>query len=318
MPVGGQRRAPRRATRRAIADRHDHDAPPPASRSVAARSGSPAVLSRTFQATWRTAEMATRPMMNGLTSGRYPPRSRHVRPFPAAAQRRPSTRAARAERQPEAVCPRSAASARSLRTRRCASTRLASDARPSRTRIPVQRSNGSKVAPWMTRVPPATGSSRQLHSLSNPDAVTRSRKRALGPRLEALDPGRVAQQPEPGPRRARRRGRRPGRRGRPELELREERGRRRRVVERRPHDPRRGMDEDPPLDRAASVSASGRRDRRRDVRLRCRRHGQPPIGCQTVFISRKAAIHSGRSAAASSSQSKRASATRGRPARAGA
>ena len=47
-------------------------------------------------------------------------------------------------------------------------------------------------------------------------------------------------------------------------------------------------------------------------------HRQPPIGCQTVFISRKAAIHSGRSAAASSSQSKRASATRGRAARAGA
>ena len=36
---------------------------------------------------------------------------------------------------------------------------------------------------------------------------------------------------------------------------------------------------------------------------------QTPIGCQTVFISRKAAIHSGRSVARSSSQSKRASAT---------
>ena len=54
----------------------------------------------------------------------------------------------------------------------------------------------------------------------------------------------------------------------------------------------------------------------RPVRSPCRasaagahRHRQPPIGCQTVFISRKAAIHSGRSAAASSSQSKRASAT---------
>ena len=73
-----------------------------------------------------------------------------------------------------------AASARSFRTRRCASTRLASEARPSRTRMPVQRSNGSNVAAWMTRVPPATGSSRQLHSLSKPDAVTRTRKRESG------------------------------------------------------------------------------------------------------------------------------------------
>ena len=46
--------------------------------------------------------------------------------------------------------------------------------------MPVQRSNGSNVAAWMTRVPPATGSSRQLHSLSKPDAVTRSRKRESG------------------------------------------------------------------------------------------------------------------------------------------
>ena len=73
-----------------------------------------------------------------------------------------------------------AASARSFRTRRCASTRLASEARPRRTRIPVQRSNGSNVAAWMTFVPPATGSSRQLHSLSKPDAVTRTRKRESG------------------------------------------------------------------------------------------------------------------------------------------
>ena len=78
------------------------------------------------------------------------------------------------------LVPRWAASARSLSARRCDSTRVASDARPSRTRIPVQRSNGSKVAPWITRVPPATGSSRQLHSLSKPDAVTRRRKRASG------------------------------------------------------------------------------------------------------------------------------------------
>ncbi len=75
---------------------------------------------------------------------------------------------------------RSAASARSLSSRRCVSTRLASDARPSRTRMPVQRSNGSNVAAWMTLVPPATGSSCQLHSLSKPDAVTRSRKRESG------------------------------------------------------------------------------------------------------------------------------------------
>ena len=47
---------------------------------VAARSGSPAVLSRTFQARCRTAETATRPTMNGVTPRRYLPMSRRVRP----------------------------------------------------------------------------------------------------------------------------------------------------------------------------------------------------------------------------------------------
>ena len=176
--------------------------------------------------------------------------------------------------------------------------------------MPVQRSNGSNVAAWMTRVPPATGSSRQLHSLSNPDAGDPHAEARLRPRLEALDPGRVAQQPEPGVRRPGRRGRRPGRRRRPEPELREERGRRGRVVERRPDRPRRGMDEDAPLDgapwRARSPSSATARPAPPPG---ADGHRQPPIGCQTVFISRKAAIHSGRSAAASSSQSKRASAT---------
>ena len=211
-----------------------------------------------------------------------------------------------------------AASARSLRARRCASTRLASEARPRRTRIPVQRSNGSNVAAWMTRVPPATGSRRQLHSLSKPDAVTRSRKRDIGPGLEALDPGRVAQQAEPGACRARRRGGRPGRRGRAELELRKEGAVAAGSWSVAQTVARRGVDEDAPLDgavgrRAGPVGAPA-----------CApppvpdRHPQPPIGCQTVFISRKAAIHSGRSAAASSSQSKRASATVVGPAQRGA
>ena len=63
--------------------------------------------------------------------------------------------------------------------------------------MPVQRSNGSNVAAWMTRVPPATGSSRQLHSLSKPDAGHPQAEARLGPRLEALDPGLLAQQAEP-------------------------------------------------------------------------------------------------------------------------
>src|SRR4051794_19538243 len=97
---------------------------------------------------------------------------------------KPSARAvgcpAPGERQVVGDAERWPASARSLSTRRCASTRLASEARPRRTRMPVHRSNGSNVAAWMTRVPPATGSSRQLHSLSNPEPVTRTRKRDSG------------------------------------------------------------------------------------------------------------------------------------------
>src|SRR5436190_1136877 len=40
--------------------------------SVAVRRGSPAVLSRTFQARCRTADTATRPTMNGVTPGTLP------------------------------------------------------------------------------------------------------------------------------------------------------------------------------------------------------------------------------------------------------
>ena len=47
---------------------------------VAARSGSPAVLSRTFQARCRTADTATSAMTQGSTPGRYLPISRRVRP----------------------------------------------------------------------------------------------------------------------------------------------------------------------------------------------------------------------------------------------
>ena len=48
--------------------------------TVAARSGSPAVLSRTFHATCRTAETATSAMIRGSTPGRYLSRSRRCRP----------------------------------------------------------------------------------------------------------------------------------------------------------------------------------------------------------------------------------------------
>ena len=67
-----------------------------------------------------------------------------------------------------------------LGARRCASTRASSERRPRRTRMSVQRSIGSKVAAWITRVPPAIGSSRHHHSLSNPDPVTRRRKTDSG------------------------------------------------------------------------------------------------------------------------------------------
>ena len=52
---------------------------------VAARSGSPAVLSRTFQARCRTAETATSAMTQGSTPGRYLPMSRRVRPHAQSA-----------------------------------------------------------------------------------------------------------------------------------------------------------------------------------------------------------------------------------------
>ena len=160
----------------------------------------------------------------------------------------------------------------------------------------------------MTRVPPATGSSRQLHSLSKPDAGDPHAEARIGPRLEALDPRLVAQQAEAGPRGAGRRGRRPGRRRRPEPQLREERRGRGRIVERRP-DRRAAWRGRRRAARPAPSSDARRSARRSRVPPPSHRHRQPPIGCQTVFISRKAAIHSGRSAAASSSQSKRASAT---------
>ena len=153
-----------------------------------------------------------------------------------------------------------AASARSLSTRRCASTRLASEARPRRTRMPVHRSNGSNVAAWMTRVPPATGSSRQLHSLSKPDAGHPDPEPRFGSRLEALDPGRVTQQPEP-----RAGGRVVAAAGQagaagPSRSS----GKRtvvgRRVVERRPHRARRRHHEDAAFDGAGvpDASSSGR------------------------------------------------------------
>ncbi len=47
---------------------------------VAARRGSPAVLSRTFQARCRTADTTTSAMTQGSTPGRYLPISRRVRP----------------------------------------------------------------------------------------------------------------------------------------------------------------------------------------------------------------------------------------------
>ena len=58
--------------------------------------------------------------------------------------------------------------------------------------------------------------------------------------------------------------------------------------------------------RASGQGASDAHPIRPDGRLGT---GQAPIGCQTVFISRKAAIHSGRWAARSSVQSKSASLT---------
>ncbi len=57
---------------------------------VAARSGSPAVLSRTFQARWSTADTATRAMTQGSTPGRYLPMSRRVKPT-AQSARPPTT-----------------------------------------------------------------------------------------------------------------------------------------------------------------------------------------------------------------------------------
>ena len=56
----------------ADAERHDRRRDAASSPSVAVRSGSPAVLSRTFQARCRTADTATRPTMNGVTPGTLP------------------------------------------------------------------------------------------------------------------------------------------------------------------------------------------------------------------------------------------------------
>ena len=136
---------------------------------------------------------------------------------------------------------------------------------------PVQRSNGSNVAAWITRVPPATGSSRQLHSLSNPEPRDPQPEERLRPGLEALDPGVLAQQPEAcarGPGRGRGR---PRRGGRTEPQLREQARLSGRVVQRRPDDPRRGLDED------ASLDEAGRRgDGRRVAGSRPPGRGGPP------------------------------------------
>ena len=151
------------------------------------------------------------------------------------------------------------ASARSLSARRCASTRLPSDPRPSRTSSPVQRSNGSNVAEWITRVPPDTDSSCQLHSLSKPDPLTRSRKRASGRASRLSTRASSRRRPSLGAGGAGRRGCRPARGGRPEPELRVDRGAPGGVVQGGPHDPGRGLDEDPSLDeavRAAVVTGS--------------------------------------------------------------
>ena len=59
--------------------------------TVPARNGSPAVLSRTFQETCRTAETATSAMIQGSTPGRYLSRSRRCRPH-APMSRPPTTR----------------------------------------------------------------------------------------------------------------------------------------------------------------------------------------------------------------------------------
>ena len=171
----------------------------------------------------------------------------------------------------------------------------------------VQRSIGSKVAAWITRVPPAIGSRRHHHSLSKPEPVTRSRNTDSGRASRLSTRAVLAQQPEACPRRAGRRGGGPRRDGGPEPQLREQDEADARIVERRPDDPRRGLDEDPSLDDplAAQVVAGAAIA---DLGVRTDGHrAQTPIGCQTVFISRKAAIHSGRSAARSSSQSNRAS-----------
>ena len=82
-------------------ERHDHRPDAASIPIVAARSGSPAVLSRTFQARWRTAETATRPMIQGSTPGRYLPMSRRVRPNAQTA--RPPTTMTAADDDPDRV-----------------------------------------------------------------------------------------------------------------------------------------------------------------------------------------------------------------------
>src|SRR5258706_15981683 len=133
----------------------------------------------------------------------------------------------------------------------------------------------------------------------------REAERAIRSRLEALDPDRHPEQSEVGLAETLGATGRPGRPGRPEIQLRKETGECRRLVQRGPHEPRRCPDIDPSLERPARFRSPLLAPLPPDPD----RHRQTPTGGQTVFISRKAAIHSGRSVARSSSQSNRASVT---------
>ena len=176
----------------------------------------------------------------------------------------------------------------------------------------VQRSIGSNVAAWITRVPPATGSRRHaplaLEARARDTRAGRSTRAA--PRGSPRGPARGAGRGASGPYAS---SRRPATTGRPGPS---------RSSGKSAADaagswsvaqttPRRGLDEDAPLDRAARRAGGRRGVGTRPRGPDGRPSAQTPIGCQTVFISRKAAIHSGRSAARSSSQSNRASAIAG-------
>src|SRR5262245_35781667 len=133
----------------------------------------------------------------------------------------------------------------------------------------------------------------------------RDAERAVGAGLHALDPDGRPEQAQVDLTGARRAGRRPGRIAIAQDHLCEESALELLVVERRPHAPRRGLQPDPARDRPPVVLARWRAPLQRPDRHAA--FPQTPMGCQTVFISRNAAIHSGRSAARSSSQSNFAS-----------